>query len=336
MQAGARPAPASARISSLTGDVSAAIAPGRRSRSRRSATDARRRASSLDPSPGRGCAQGRVQLRRLQATLGPSRTPPGAGKAISATAAPRRNAPWRTSMTSSVPSATDCARSGQLRMDSTPGRVHHSAPRPMDASRQHEVDRRTVRDFLDNPAAGADSLLARLQLVPRVLAALNQRRGGRLDAHELADLAQDVVLLVLRKLDTFFGAGSFDGWLYRPTRIRCTGRASGRAVRSTQRSARRRRSSPLPRCRTRPCRGRGRRARLSPRRRSGDRQTEFAPRVRCDQHRPGVAAVELEPLRPVLARDRHEQIEARARGRTGEPCFELLAAGQRRRAGVRR
>ena len=85
----------------------------------------------------------------------------------------------------------------------------------MDASRQHEVDRRIVRDFLDNPAAGADLLLARLQLVPRVLAALNQRRGGRLDAHDLADLAQDVVLLVLRKLDTFFGAGSFDGWLYR-------------------------------------------------------------------------------------------------------------------------
>jgi RNA polymerase sigma-70 factor (ECF subfamily) len=72
-----------------------------------------------------------------------------------------------------------------------------------------------VRDFLDNPAAGAEALLARLQFVPRMLAALNQRRGGRLDVHELADLSQDVVLLVLRKLNTFFGAGSLDGWLYR-------------------------------------------------------------------------------------------------------------------------
>jgi len=100
-------------------------------------------------------------------------------------------------------------------VDSAAARVHDAAPRQMDAIRQHEVDRRIVRDFLDNSAAGAEALLARLQLVPRVLAVLNQRRGGRLDAHELADLSQDVVLLVLRKLDTFFGAGSFDGWLYR-------------------------------------------------------------------------------------------------------------------------
>jgi RNA polymerase sigma-70 factor (ECF subfamily) len=86
----------------------------------------------------------------------------------------------------------------------------------MDSPRhQYEADLVIVREFLDNPASASNPLLERLRIVPRILAALNARCGGRLDSHELADLTQDVFLLVLRKLDGFFGNGSLDGWLYR-------------------------------------------------------------------------------------------------------------------------
>src|SRR5262245_15499998 len=107
--------------------------------------------------------------------------------------------------------APGVARGGQPK-----GPCPGCGPTPMDPPRQHEADLEIVRDFLDNPGGAADPLLARLRIVPRILAVLNLRRGSRLDDHELADLAQDVFLLVLRKLDSFFGnGGSLDGWLYR-------------------------------------------------------------------------------------------------------------------------
>lgn len=87
----------------------------------------------------------------------------------------------------------------------------------MESPRQPDraTDQKLVRDFLDDPGSAANPLLDRLRIVPRILAALNVRRGRRLDDHELADLTQDVFLLVLRKLGGFFGHGSLDGWLYR-------------------------------------------------------------------------------------------------------------------------
>jgi RNA polymerase sigma factor (sigma-70 family) len=55
----------------------------------------------------------------------------------------------------------------------------------------------------------------RVRCVPRILSALNGRRGRPLDEHDLADLVGDTVLIVLRKLDEFEARGPLEGWIYR-------------------------------------------------------------------------------------------------------------------------
>ena len=51
--------------------------------------------------------------------------------------------------------------------------------------------------------------------MPRLLSVRNGRFGGPLTPDDLADLSQDVLLVVLRKLDQYLGESSLDGWLYR-------------------------------------------------------------------------------------------------------------------------
>lgn len=55
----------------------------------------------------------------------------------------------------------------------------------------------------------------RIQCVPRILGSLNGRRGRPLGDHDLADLAQDTVMIVLRKLDQFQAWVPLEGWIYR-------------------------------------------------------------------------------------------------------------------------
>lgn len=50
--------------------------------------------------------------------------------------------------------------------------------------------------------------------VPRILAVQNKRAGRPLDEHDLADLAQDVLLLVWKKLPSFEGASALETWVY--------------------------------------------------------------------------------------------------------------------------
>lgn len=57
--------------------------------------------------------------------------------------------------------------------------------------------------------------LKRLRCVPRILAVQNRRFGGQLDRHELADLAQDVFLVVWRKLSDFQPGTAVESWVYR-------------------------------------------------------------------------------------------------------------------------
>jgi RNA polymerase sigma-70 factor, ECF subfamily len=55
----------------------------------------------------------------------------------------------------------------------------------------------------------------RMLCVPRMLGALNRRRARPLQDHDLSDLVQDTILIVLRKLHEFRAVVQLEGWLYR-------------------------------------------------------------------------------------------------------------------------
>lgn len=84
----------------------------------------------------------------------------------------------------------------------------------MDIARDPADDLALVRGFLADPVRSAAAMAERLLIVARILLLLNRRRAAGLDAHELADLVQDVTLLALRKLAAFQGRGTLDAWLY--------------------------------------------------------------------------------------------------------------------------
>ncbi len=60
-----------------------------------------------------------------------------------------------------------------------------------------------------------EPLTERLRFVARVLAAMNARMGSPLNADDLADLSQDTVVILLRKLDDLTSPESLEGWIYR-------------------------------------------------------------------------------------------------------------------------
>jgi RNA polymerase sigma factor (sigma-70 family) len=72
-----------------------------------------------------------------------------------------------------------------------------------------------VRDVLAGREAAVVTFEERMLCVPRILGALNRRRGRPLDDHDLADLVQDTLLIVLRKLREFRAFVPLEGWIYR-------------------------------------------------------------------------------------------------------------------------
>lgn len=75
------------------------------------------------------------------------------------------------------------------------------------------------RALLDRAVAG-DALARvelgeRLQVVPRLLAAIHRRQRARLSRQDLEDAGQEVLALVWKKHRLFQGVGSFEAWLYR-------------------------------------------------------------------------------------------------------------------------
>lgn len=80
-------------------------------------------------------------------------------------------------------------------------------------------DPNAERRFVDGVLAGHPGARAvfekRIHFVPRMLAALNTRRGRPLAAHDLDDLAQETMLVALRKLPSFRPIAPLEGWLYR-------------------------------------------------------------------------------------------------------------------------
>jgi RNA polymerase sigma-70 factor (ECF subfamily) len=76
----------------------------------------------------------------------------------------------------------------------------------------------------------------RMACVPRILSALNHRLGSRLDEHDIADLGQDTVVLVWRKLANFTGSCTLESWAYGIARLEYMNalRRKMRAVRSVR------------------------------------------------------------------------------------------------------
>ena len=61
----------------------------------------------------------------------------------------------------------------------------------------------------------SDRFAERMKCVPRILAALNTKMGRPLDEHDLADLTQDTLLVVIKKLDQFAAHAPLESWVYR-------------------------------------------------------------------------------------------------------------------------
>lgn len=79
----------------------------------------------------------------------------------------------------------------------------------------HAADLQLVRDGLRGDPEALEALARRLATTPRMVAGAARRLGLRLAPEECADVAQDVVLAVWRKLDSYEGRASLESWVVR-------------------------------------------------------------------------------------------------------------------------
>jgi RNA polymerase sigma-70 factor (ECF subfamily) len=91
-----------------------------------------------------------------------------------------------------------------------------------------EDDLELVRGALARRGEAVQALAQRLTCVPRILAALNRRRGGVLGVHDLEDLAQDSLVRVWQKLDTYRGHVGLEFWVHRFCFLEFQNRLRGR------------------------------------------------------------------------------------------------------------
>lgn len=77
-----------------------------------------------------------------------------------------------------------------------------------------EADAELIRGLLRRDPRCTQAFLDRLDCLARILSSINSQYGGVLDAEELADLAQDTAVIVLRKLDTFRAISSLETWVF--------------------------------------------------------------------------------------------------------------------------
>jgi RNA polymerase sigma-70 factor (ECF subfamily) len=84
---------------------------------------------------------------------------------------------------------------------------------------ESQPDRDLVRAALAVEIPAIEQLALRLRCIPRILGAWNQRLGRPLDEHDLADLTQDVTVIILQKLDEYAGRAPLEAWIYRICRL---------------------------------------------------------------------------------------------------------------------
>ncbi len=81
-------------------------------------------------------------------------------------------------------------------------------------SSSESSDEALVRGVLQQDPSAREQFVARMRCVPRILATLNARHGRTLDDEMLADLAQDTVVIVWRKLTEYRDPGPLEAWVY--------------------------------------------------------------------------------------------------------------------------
>lgn len=77
------------------------------------------------------------------------------------------------------------------------------------------ADAALVRRVVAGDEQAIEEFTVRLACVPRILRALNSRRGSPLGEHDLADLSQDTMLVLIRKLDGVRMFTRLEGWVFR-------------------------------------------------------------------------------------------------------------------------
>ena len=80
---------------------------------------------------------------------------------------------------------------------------------------EHREDLRLVGRVMQKDPDAIATFVARMKCVPRMLTSLNAKLGRPLDEHELADLSQEVLVVVWRRLAKFRGRSAFEAWVYR-------------------------------------------------------------------------------------------------------------------------
>lgn len=83
------------------------------------------------------------------------------------------------------------------------------------AGASHRADFALAQAALAQRPSAVEELIERLECVPRILAALNHEMSSPLNAHDLEDLSQDTLLVVLNKLHLFQGRARLETWVYR-------------------------------------------------------------------------------------------------------------------------
>jgi len=79
----------------------------------------------------------------------------------------------------------------------------------------HERDLELVRGTLSGRPDAVAAFVERMRCVAGILAAQNARLGAPLQAEELADLVQDTLTVVWRKLEGYGGRAALETWVYR-------------------------------------------------------------------------------------------------------------------------
>lgn len=86
--------------------------------------------------------------------------------------------------------------------------------RPPEPAPEGRDDHGLITRILQGDKAGLTRLSERLRCIARILRVLNLKHARALDDDELADLAQDVLVVIWRKLPDFRGDVALEGWVY--------------------------------------------------------------------------------------------------------------------------
>jgi RNA polymerase sigma-70 factor (ECF subfamily) len=84
---------------------------------------------------------------------------------------------------------------------------------------EHAQDLDLAQRVLLNEDGAFARFVERMAVLPRILDVLNTRLGRPLNDHDLADLAQDTLILVWKKLPSFAGEATLETWVFGVARL---------------------------------------------------------------------------------------------------------------------